>query len=62
MTPAELAERRRALGLSQTDLAHRLGVSRVTLNRWERGTTKQQPPRWLDAALWAIEHGYEETR
>ena len=28
---------RRALGLTQADLAERLGVSHVTVNRWENG-------------------------
>ena len=58
MTPQELAERRRALGLTQTQLAARLGVDHSTLWRWEHD--KQPVPDWLDAALWALEHGYEE--
>jgi len=31
---------RKALGLSQEDLAHELGVSFATINRWEAGNNK----------------------
>lgn len=31
---------RTQLGLSQEDLAHKLGVSFATINRWENGKTK----------------------
>lgn len=31
---------RRQLGLSQEELAHALGVSFATVNRWENGKTK----------------------
>ena len=58
MTATELAERRRALGLTQAQLAARLGVDHSTIHRWEHA--KQTVPAWLDAALWALEHGYEE--
>ena len=34
----ELAARRKALGFSQESLAHALGVSSVTVARWEQGT------------------------
>ncbi|MBZ6194164.1 helix-turn-helix transcriptional regulator [Streptomyces olivaceus] len=39
-----LAERRRALGYSQEELAHALGVDRRTVGRWESRTTTPQPP------------------
>ncbi|MGW0910959.1 helix-turn-helix transcriptional regulator [Streptomyces sp. NPDC002784] len=39
-----LAERRRALGYSQEELAHALGVDRRTIGRWETRTTTPQPP------------------
>jgi len=32
-----LKERRRALGLSQIDLARKIGVSLMTIQLWERG-------------------------
>lgn len=37
MTPARLKRIRRELGLTQEELAHRLGVRRVTVARWETG-------------------------
>jgi len=37
--PERLKEVRRQLGLSQEDLAHALGVSFATVNRWENGKT-----------------------
>jgi DNA-binding SARP family transcriptional activator/DNA-binding XRE family transcriptional regulator len=44
-----LAARRRALGLTQEDLAARLRIERSTVVRWERGTT--QPLPWLQPKL-----------
>lgn len=41
MTPAELRARREALGLSQAELARRLGVAANTWWRWEQG--QRQP-------------------
>ncbi|MCI3932647.1 helix-turn-helix domain-containing protein [Streptomyces sp. AN091965] len=48
-----LADRRKALGYSQEDLAELLGVDRTTVGRWEGGKIKPQPPqrRGLAAAL-----------
>ena len=66
MTPNELAERRKALGLSQYALAKRLGTPNTTVMRWEtpEGTYDAEGrPKWraipsyLWLALWAIEHG-----
>ncbi|HLA26418.1 MAG TPA: helix-turn-helix transcriptional regulator [Syntrophales bacterium] len=37
--PALVKEVRRQLGLSQEELAHQLGVSFATINRWENGKT-----------------------
>jgi len=37
--PAQLKEVRRQLGVSQAELAHALGVSFATVNRWENGKT-----------------------
>jgi putative transcriptional regulator len=37
--PETLKEVRRQLGLSQEELAHALGVSFATVNRWENGKT-----------------------
>jgi len=40
-----LAGRRRALGLTQEELAALLDIDRSTVVRWERGTT--QPLPWI---------------
>ncbi|MFH0781690.1 MAG: helix-turn-helix domain-containing protein [Pseudomonadota bacterium] len=37
--PEQIKEIRRQLGLSQEELAHALGVSFATVNRWENGKT-----------------------
>lgn len=37
--PATVKEVRRELALSQEELAHALGVSFATVNRWENGKT-----------------------
>ena len=44
-----LAQRRRALGLTQEDLAGLMEVERSTVARWERGTT--QPLPWIRPKL-----------
>ena len=38
--PELVKEVRRQLGISQEELAHKLGVSFATINRWENGKTK----------------------
>lgn len=52
---SELASRRRSLGLSQDELAKRLGVTTSTLARWERGELTIGHPDMLRWALRAIE-------
>ncbi|SPD75132.1 putative transcriptional regulator, XRE family [uncultured Desulfobacterium sp.] len=37
--PGLVKEVRKQLGLSQEDLAHALGISFATINRWENGKT-----------------------
>jgi tetratricopeptide (TPR) repeat protein/transcriptional regulator with XRE-family HTH domain len=44
-----LAQRRKALGLTQEDLAGLLGIERSTVVRWERGET--QPVAWIRPKL-----------
>ena len=53
MTP--LRAWRKRVGLSQLDLAARLGIDKSTVNRWEAGTRSPPPFVWL--ALAAVEHG-----
>ena len=43
MTGAEIKKRREEKGLTQEDLAKLIGVSRVTVARWETDKTKPLP-------------------
>ena len=56
MNPAELRARRNALGLSQTDLARRFGVTQGHISRAELEADYARA--WYDLALRCIE--YEE--
>jgi transcriptional regulator with XRE-family HTH domain len=60
VTPAELRERRVALGLSQTELAELLGVTQNTVSRWEVGA--HAIPLYLVLALERIEQRAAEQR
>lgn len=59
MRPEEIRELRRALELTQQQLAQRLGVSFVTLNRWENGQTK--PSAMALAKLSELERGSRQA-
>ena len=59
MTRAELRARRAALGMSQRDLAARLGVRQVSVSRWERGYTPV--PDGIDAELRAMESAQDDA-
>lgn len=48
---ANLRIRRRALGLTQTELAARLGVQQRTVSEWETGAVSIQHARMLFRAL-----------
>ena len=54
---ATLAERRKAAGLNQTDIANALGVNRATVSQWERGA-RAVPARHRSSynALLGIDH------
>jgi len=49
MTGADLAAALAALGLTQQQFAERVGVERVTVNRWVNGA--RRVPAWLTLAL-----------
>jgi transcriptional regulator with XRE-family HTH domain len=55
MQPDELRERRLRLGLSQSQLAARLDVTKETVSRWERGALNIAAPGMLALALRALE-------
>jgi putative zinc finger/helix-turn-helix YgiT family protein len=44
LAPEEIRQQRLALGLTQQELADRLGVAESTLSRWETGAQIQQRP------------------
>ncbi len=60
MHHSELASRRRSLGISQDELAKRLGVAANTVARWERGELRIQHPEMLRFALRGIEDDLRE--
>lgn len=64
LTPAQLAARRRALGLSQTQLAELIRSGRVTISRWERGVEPypEQRKAQADAALSVLEASFRVAR
>lgn len=49
MTPDDIRAVRNARGLSQKEFADLLGVHRMTVSRWERGTLKV--PHWVPLVL-----------
>lgn len=59
---AAIKAMRGRLGLSQQQLAERLGVYQATVSDWERGRKGIRHGRILALALWALERGAgEET-
>ena len=44
--PQRIKRLRQRLGLTQVELAQRLGVSFTTVNRWENGQTRPSPLAW----------------
>lgn len=63
-TPAQLTERRRALGITQEKLAEFIRIDRVNVARWECGMRPLPLRRaeQLDATLTALEVGYQLAR
>lgn len=39
----DIKKRRKELGLTQYDLAEKVGVSEVSIRKWERGITTPKP-------------------
>jgi predicted ATPase/DNA-binding CsgD family transcriptional regulator/transcriptional regulator with XRE-family HTH domain len=62
LSPGELRACRLRLGLSQSELAHRLGVAPNTLARWERGTLCMLNPVVVRLALERLEATADEPR
>lgn len=52
----ELRAARKRLGLTQGELAKRLGTNYVTIGRWERGVSPPAYPGMLRLALEALEN------
>ena len=57
MSVASLRKLRQGLGLSQHELARRLGVARTTVTRWENGT--RHPSKVAKLAIQSIMEGKE---
>jgi transcriptional regulator with XRE-family HTH domain len=55
LTGQEIRDRRKALKLTQSELAKRLGVIRLTVQRWESGTLTIKSPEMVDLALETLE-------
>lgn len=55
MTGEDLRRRRRTLGYSQQQLADRLGVTKNTVARWERGELMIGSPNMLRLAIERLE-------
>lgn len=53
MSPPSLRKLRQRLGLTQQELARRLGVARVSVTRWENGTRK--PSKVIELAIRSVE-------
>lgn len=60
----DLRERRKALGLSQMELARLVGVSLPTIQIWERGVSKPKPENRekLERVLNELEEKCKENR
>lgn len=62
MTPAELRQRRQALGFTQQQLADALDLPRATVARWEQGVFAIQHQTMLALALETLERRAERLR
>lgn len=55
MKPEDLKHRRKALNLTQNELAEKLGVSGNTVSRWEKGEMKPDAEEMLELAMRYLE-------
>lgn len=55
MTGSDLRAWREAHGVGQAELGRRLGVSAITVYRWESGRRKPLPGRILELAIRGLE-------
>lgn len=54
MNITSLAELREKCGMSQTQLAAKLGVHQGTVSKWESSDVRDMPIRRLSDYLWAL--------
>src|SRR5687768_6019332 len=59
--PARIKALRERLGLTQAALAERLGVSFVSVNRWENGQSRPTPLAWRQIVALEAETGSTRT-
>jgi transcriptional regulator with XRE-family HTH domain len=62
MDGSELQRRRKALGLSQSELGERIGIRQPSISAWEQGHKPIGNPRMLALALWALERQADDER
>ena len=67
----KLYELRRASGMSQEELAEKLGVSRQAVSKWESGATQPELPKLIELskiyqvsvdALLSLEHAKKQQK
>jgi DNA-binding transcriptional regulator YiaG len=62
MDPEEFKSGRGAIGLTQTELARRLGVHPLTVSRWERGLVSIPNPVGKLMQVWVKAAGRRSRR
>lgn len=53
LTPGFIVSLREALGLTQSEFGRKIGVSKMTVSRWERG--RMRPSRAMGAAIHVLQ-------
>ena len=61
MTPRQVKALRKKLGITQSELARRLGVGRAAVNNWERDSQKPSAMavKFMKLLLWLHREGIE---